>query len=49
LHARNTTIEGHDALFYENTEGGHAGAANNQQSAYVNALEYEFLYQKLKL
>ena len=39
----------HNALFYENTEGGHTGAANNQQSAYVNALEHELLFQKLKL
>jgi prolyl oligopeptidase len=40
--------QGHDILFYENTEGGHAGAANNEQSAYMNAIEYEFLYQRLK-
>jgi prolyl oligopeptidase len=40
--------QGHDILYYENTEGGHGGAANNQQRAYVNALEYTFLWKQLK-
>jgi prolyl oligopeptidase len=39
--------QGHDVLYYENIEGGHAGAANNEQRAYVGALEFEFFYQKL--
>ena len=38
---------GHDVTFYENTEGGHGGAANNAQSAHVWALVYEFLHRKL--
>jgi prolyl oligopeptidase len=33
--------------YYENTEGGHAGAADNRQVAYMNALEYTFLWQML--
>ncbi len=39
--------QGHDVLYYENTEGGHAGAANNKQQAYMAALAYMFL--KLEL
>lgn len=39
--------QGHDVLYYENIEGGHGGAANNQQSAFMNALQYTFLKQKL--
>jgi prolyl oligopeptidase len=35
-------------LYYENIEGGHGGAANNKQSAHMNALAYAFLWQKLK-
>ncbi|MBV8658790.1 MAG: S9 family peptidase [Burkholderiales bacterium] len=33
--------------YYENTEGGHAGAANNKQVAYMTALEYTFLWKML--
>lgn len=36
-----------DVLFYENTEGGHAGAADNRQRAYVAALAYTFLRNEL--
>ena len=36
-----------DVWYYENTEGGHAGAADNSQLAFVNTLEYEFLWQAL--
>ncbi len=39
--------QGHDVLFYENIEGGHAGAADNQQRANLVALEYEFLWREL--
>jgi prolyl oligopeptidase len=39
--------QGHDVLYYENIEGGHGGAANNPQSAYMQALAYTFLKQKL--
>ena len=35
-------------LYYENIEGGHGGAANNQQSAYMNALAYTFLLKQLR-
>jgi prolyl oligopeptidase len=39
--------QGHNILFYENTEGGHAGAANNDQTANLVSLEYEFLWREL--
>jgi len=29
--------QGHDALYYENIEGGHGGAANNEQAAFMTA------------
>ena len=37
-----------NAWFYENTEGGHGGAADNKQSAYMNAMAYTFLWTHLK-
>ena len=37
-----------DVLYYENIEGGHGGAANNKQSAYMNALAYTFLLKQLQ-
>ncbi|MEI2431657.1 prolyl oligopeptidase family serine peptidase [Lysobacter yananisis] len=33
--------------YYENIEGGHGGAANNAQSAHMNALAYTFLWEQL--
>jgi prolyl oligopeptidase len=39
--------QGHDVTYYENIEGGHGGAANNEQAAYMQALAYTFLKQKL--
>jgi len=39
---------GHDVMYYENTEGGHGGAANQKQSAYLNALIYTYLIHQLK-
>ena len=39
--------QGHDVLYWENTEGGHAGAANNEQTATMWALTYTFLWQEL--
>jgi prolyl oligopeptidase len=33
--------------FYENTEGGHGAGADNQQSATMHALAYDFLWDKL--
>jgi prolyl oligopeptidase len=41
--------QGHDILYYENIEGGHGGAANNKQSAYMSALAYTFLRKELGL
>jgi prolyl oligopeptidase len=38
---------GQDVLFYENTEGGHGAASNNRQTAFMNALAYTFLWEKL--
>jgi prolyl oligopeptidase len=40
--------QGHDVLYWENTEGGHAGAANNDQQATMWALTYAFLLKQLK-
>ncbi len=40
--------QGHDVLYYENTEGGHAGAADNAQQAFMSALAYTYLRQQLK-
>jgi prolyl oligopeptidase len=39
--------QGHDVLYYENIEGGHAGAADNRQRADMMALEFSFLWQQL--
>lgn len=41
--------QGHDVLYYENIEGGHGGAANNQQAAFMSALAYTFLIHELAL
>ncbi|MFB3904276.1 MAG: prolyl oligopeptidase family protein [Acidobacteriota bacterium] len=40
--------QGHPFYFYENTEGGHAGAANNRQRAYMSALAYAYLWKQLR-
>lgn len=34
-------------LYYENIEGGHGGAANNEQSAFMGALAFTFLWSTL--
>ncbi len=39
--------QGHDALYYENTVGGHAGASDNAQRARVEALIYTYLWDRL--
>lgn len=39
--------QGHDVSYYENIEGGHGGAANNRQRAYMQALAYSFLRERL--
>ena len=38
---------GQPVLYYENIEGGHGGAANNRQRAYMGALAYSFLWSRL--
>jgi prolyl oligopeptidase len=38
---------GYDVTYYENIEGGHGGAADNDQAAFMSALAYEFLWQRL--
>jgi prolyl oligopeptidase len=39
---------GHDVLYYENVEGGHQGAADHQQEAFLSALAYTFLWNELQ-
>ena len=39
--------QGHAALYYENIEGGHGGAADNEQRAHVQALEMSYLWRRL--
>lgn len=50
-HARKMTAAleaaGHRVYYYENIEGGHAGAADNQQVAFKAALTYSFLWRML--
>jgi prolyl oligopeptidase len=40
--------QGHPVYYFENTEGGHAGAAVNKQKAQVTALEYAYLWMMLR-
>jgi prolyl oligopeptidase len=40
--------QGHPALYYENIEGGHGGAADNRQLARMQALAYTFLLRELR-
>ena len=39
--------QGHDVLYFENIEGGHGGASNNEQRANLVALENTFLWVNL--
>ncbi len=39
--------QGHDVTYYENIEGGHGGAANNEQRAFMQALSYSYLHERL--
>lgn len=39
---------GYPVLYYENTEGGHAGSSTNEQRAKMAALQYSYLLSKLK-
>jgi len=45
--ARMTEL-GHDVLYWENTEGGHAGAADNEQRARMWAYAYAYLWKTLR-
>ena len=51
-HARKMTAAlqaaGHQVWLYENIEGGHAGAADNEQAAFNLALSYSFLHRMLR-
>jgi prolyl oligopeptidase len=38
---------GHEVSYYENIEGGHAGAADNAQTAFKSAMAFSFLRQQL--
>jgi prolyl oligopeptidase len=50
-HARKMTARlrefGKPVLYYENIEGGHGGAADNRQRAFMEALGYRFLEREL--
>lgn len=50
-HARKMTAAleatGHRVWYYENIEGGHGGAADNEQLAFKTALSYSFLWKVL--
>jgi prolyl oligopeptidase PreP (S9A serine peptidase family) len=37
---------GDDVLYFDNIEGGHSGAADNRQAAYMAALGYTFLIKE---
>jgi prolyl oligopeptidase len=41
--------QGHDVLYYENIEGGHGGAADNEQRAFMSALQWTFFAKQLGL
>ncbi|HEY0767895.1 MAG TPA: prolyl oligopeptidase family serine peptidase [Steroidobacteraceae bacterium] len=51
VHARKMAArmeaQGHEVLFYENTDGGHAAAANHKQAAEMWALSFVYLTQRL--
>jgi prolyl oligopeptidase len=39
--------QGHDVLYFENTQGGHGAAANLDERVQRNALEYTYLFERL--
>ena len=45
--AAKVAAQGHQVIYYENIEGGHAGAADNAQRAFMWALAFEFLHRTL--
>ena len=46
--ARMTGAWATPCYYYENTEGGHGGAANNDQRAYMWSLSYAYLWKMLR-
>ncbi len=40
--------QGHDVLYFENTEGGHGAGTTPEQQAYVNAMIYAFFRKELE-
>lgn len=40
--------QGHDVLYFENVEGGHGGAANSEQRAFMTALAWTFFARELR-
>ena len=53
VHARKMAAkmeaQGHDVMFYENTDGGHAAAADHRHAAQMWALSFVYLKRKLGL
>jgi len=53
VHARKMAAkmmaQGHDVMFFENTDGGHAAAADHRQAAEMWALSFVYLKRKLGL
>lgn len=51
-HARKFTARileiGAPVLYYENIDGGHGAASNNEEVAYLSAMQYSFLWDKLR-
>ena len=46
--AKKMLDQGHRIIYYENVEGGHSAASNYEQSAFMSALQLEYLNDKLK-
>jgi len=47
MHAKMVGL-GHDSSFYENMEGGHSAAADNKESAFMDALGYAYLWHHIR-
>ncbi len=51
-HARKMALrleeQGHEVAYYENIEGGHGAAADNKEAAFMSALAYSYLWNKLQ-
>jgi len=46
MHAKLAAL-GYDSSFYENMEGGHSAAADNKESAFMDALGYAYLWKHI--